>query len=110
MHDKPGARWWCRQIQMEPMSTIDPPPVFALCSAASFVPRNTLVWLTAMIRSQPSSRSESPTELPKIPALFTKQVGLQYNESAIFVRSTGPSSARGSRRGPVSPRKRATPT
>jgi hypothetical protein len=37
---------------MELMLTIDPPPVFAICSAASFVPRNTLVWLTAMMRCQ----------------------------------------------------------
>jgi len=75
------------------MLTIDRPPVFAMGTAASFVPRNTLVWLTAIIRSHPSSRSGSPTELPEIPALFTKQVGLQCYETAIFVRSTGPSPA-----------------
>jgi hypothetical protein len=34
---------------IELMLTIDPPPVFAICSAASLVPRNTLVWLTAII-------------------------------------------------------------
>src|ERR1700736_2841826 len=30
------------------------------------------VWLTAMIRCQPSRPSGSPTELPEIPALFTR--------------------------------------
>jgi hypothetical protein len=46
--------------------TIEPPPVFDICSAASLVPRKTLVWFTAMIRCQPSSPSGSPTELPDI--------------------------------------------
>jgi hypothetical protein len=52
---------------IELMLTIEPPPVFAICSAANLVPRKTLVWLTAMIRCQPSSPSGSPTELPEIP-------------------------------------------
>jgi len=56
---------------IELMSTIDPPDVFAICSAASRVPRKTLVWLTAMIRCHPSKPSGSPTEVPEIPALFT---------------------------------------
>src|SRR5262252_6123962 len=42
---------------IELMLTIDPPPVLAICSAASLVPRKTLVWLTAMIRCQPSRPS-----------------------------------------------------
>ena len=57
---------------IELMLTIEPPPVFAICSAASLVPRKTLVWLTAMMRSQPSSPSGSPTELPEMPALLTR--------------------------------------
>ena len=36
---------------MEVMLTIDPPPAFAMRPAASFVPRNTLVWLTAILVS-----------------------------------------------------------
>jgi hypothetical protein len=51
---------------IELMLTIEPPPVFAICSAASLVPRKTLVWLTAMTRCQPSRPSGSPTELPEI--------------------------------------------
>jgi hypothetical protein len=57
---------------IELMLTIDPPPVFAICSAASLVPRKTLVWLTAMIRCHPFKLSGSPTELPEIPALLTR--------------------------------------
>ena len=57
---------------IELMLTIDPPPVLAICSAASLVPRKTLVWFTAMTRCQPSRLSGSPTELPEIPALFTR--------------------------------------
>src|SRR5712691_7626402 len=66
---------------MELMLTIDPPPVLAICSAASLVPRKTLVWLTAMIRSQPSSPSASPTELPEIPALLTRMSSRPWVDS-----------------------------
>src|SRR3984893_19294660 len=34
-----------------------PPPVFAICSGASLVPRKPLVWFTAMTRSQPARRA-----------------------------------------------------
>jgi len=51
---------------IELMLTIAPPPDFAIASAASLVPRKTLVWLTAMTLFQPSMLSGSPTELPEI--------------------------------------------
>src|SRR3954452_20403783 len=57
---------------IELILTIEPPPVLAICSAASLVPRKTLVWLTAMMRFHPSNPSGSPTELPEIPALLTR--------------------------------------
>ena len=50
---------------IELMLTIDPPPIFAICSAASLVPRKTLVWLTAMIRCQPSTPSGCRPSSPK---------------------------------------------
>jgi hypothetical protein len=61
---------------IELMLTIDPPPVFAICSAASLVPRNTLVWLTAMIRCQPSRPLWSPTELPESPGVIHQYIEL----------------------------------
>ena len=57
---------------------MEPPPVFAIAAAASLVPRNTLVAFTASSLCQPSSPSASPTELPLMPALFTRMSSLPY--------------------------------
>src|SRR6478752_6826884 len=74
---------------MELMLMIEPPPVFAICSAASFVPRNTLVWLTAVMRCQPSSPSVSPTELLEMPALLTEAdvMCTKYFDQAFVLRA-----------------------
>ena len=63
---------------IDEMLTIEPPPVFAISAAARLVPRNTLVALTASSLCQPSSPSASPTELPLMPALFTRISSLPY--------------------------------
>ena len=58
--------------------TTEPPPVFAISNAARVVPRNTLVALIAISFSHPASASSSPTELPLMPALFTRTSSLPY--------------------------------
>jgi hypothetical protein len=61
---------------IEEMFTIEPPPRFIISAAARRVPRNTLVWLTAMILSQPLRPSWSLSIEPLTPALFTRMSSL----------------------------------
>ena len=61
---------------IDEMLTMEPPPVLAISAAASLVPRNTLVAFTASSFCQPCRPSTSPTELPLMPALFTRMSSL----------------------------------
>src|SRR5262245_32397396 len=65
------------------MLMIDPPPAWRIAGMAAFVPRNTPLTLTAMMRSQSASDVSSIGARKRIPALFTSTFSLPYACSAV---------------------------
>jgi hypothetical protein len=58
------------------MLMIDPPPAWRIAGMAAFVPRNTPLTLTAMMRSQAASVVSSIGARKRMPALFTSTFSL----------------------------------
>src|SRR5262245_22101396 len=65
------------------MLMIDPPPAWRIAGMAAFVPRNTPLTLTAMMRSQSASDVSSIGARKRIPALFTSTFSLPYACTAV---------------------------
>ena len=80
---------------------MEPPPAWRIAASAHFVPKNTPLTLTAMMRSQSSSVVASIFARNRMPALLTSTFSLPYRSTAGLVGSPGETAAYTATKGAV---------
>src|SRR5947207_13606398 len=68
---------------VDEMLMMEPPPACRMAGIAHFVPRNTPLALTAMMRSQSASLVSSIVDRNRMPALLTSTLSLPYVRTAV---------------------------
>ena len=90
-------RSWPTKPEIDEMFTIDPPPASRMAGTACFMPRNTPFAFTFMRVSQADVLNVSGSNVPLIPALFTRRSSLPnavtvaltaFSQSASLVTSS----------------------